>query len=150
MSAKRDAAANEALRRILLARETGATELSLAGLSLEFLPKELGDLRRLAVLGLSRCEQLQDLRPLARLTAVQSLNLGVCKQLQDLRPLARLSALQRLNLSGFEQLQDLQPLAGLTALQSLKLVGCEQLQDLRPLAGLISGFVNPDWPTLII
>jgi len=65
------------------------------------------------------------LRPLAKLTSLQSLNLTGCEQLSDLSPLAALTSLQSLNLSGCEQLSgDLSPLSGLTSLQYLNLSNC--------------------------
>ncbi len=74
-----------------------------------------------------------DLRPLAKLTALESLYLdrtGVT----DLRPLAKLTALEGLYLLG-TGVTDLRPLAKLTALEGLLLAGTG-VTDLRPLAKL--------------
>jgi hypothetical protein len=87
-------------------------------------------------LKLRGCLDLQQLPPVATLTALQTLSLYHCPQVQQLPPLASLIALQTLNLSICEQLQQLPPLATLTALRALELDGCSQLQQLPPLATL--------------
>ncbi|SAL49924.1 Internalin-A precursor [Caballeronia terrestris] len=124
---------HEALQRIQQALATGATEVSLAGLDLERLPRELAALTGLQNLKLSGCEQLQDLSPLAGLTGLQHLDLRWCEQLQNLSPLAGLSRLQYLGLSGCAQVQDLSPLCSLQSLKTLKLNDCSFL-DCSPAA----------------
>jgi internalin A len=71
------------------------------------------------------------------LTSLQTLNLGECEQLSDLRPVARLTSLQTLNFTGCKQLSGLGPLAGLTSLRILNLHGCEQLRRFTPLESLL-------------
>jgi Leucine-rich repeat (LRR) protein len=90
----------EALRRIRVAKETGALELDLSRLALNRLP-QLAGLTSLLSLSFSRCYQLSgNLSPLAGLTSLQSLNLAACNQLNDdLSPLAGLTSLQTLDLS---------------------------------------------------
>src|SRR5271166_4530557 len=78
-------------------------------------------------------QALTDIRPLAGLSALQSLFLRGT-QITDLAPLAGLSALQTLNLYG-AQVCDLGPLAGLSALQTLD-IRYTKVSDLGPLAGL--------------
>jgi internalin A len=130
----------EALRRILKAKETGASDLNLSHLdSLNQLPRELARLTSLQSLDLSFCEQLRgDLAPLASLTSLQSLDLSFCEQLRGgVTPLASLTSLRELSLAGCEQLSgNLTPLAGLTSLRELYLSKYMQLSDLTPLAKL--------------
>jgi Leucine-rich repeat (LRR) protein len=76
---------------------------------------------------------LNDLTPLAGMTALQSLNL-LGTSVSDLTPLAGMTALQSLVLQG-TSVSDLTPLAGMTALQSLVLQGTS-VSDLTPLAGM--------------
>jgi Leucine-rich repeat (LRR) protein len=114
----------------------GLTHLQLGhGLNLNNLPQILPHLTRLQTLHLC-CEQLQQLPPLATLTALQTLKLWRCLQLQQLPPLATLPALRTLKLHKCFELQQLPPLATLTALQTLEVVDCMQLQELPPLATL--------------
>ncbi len=75
----------------------------------------------------------RDVRPLAGLTALQTLDLRGTR-VSDVTPLAGLTALQTLNLWG-TRVSDVRPLAGLTALQTLFLVGTP-VSDVTPLAGL--------------
>lgn len=84
--------------------------------------------------GLSlRRTSISDLRPLAKLTALQWLALGET-QVSDLAPLAGLTALQWLDLGGIE-VSDLTPLARLTVLEWLNL-GLTPVSDLNPLPDL--------------
>lgn len=78
-------------------------------------------------------QRIDDLAPLAGLSALQSLNLWGT-HVSDLTPLAGLTGLQSLNLWG-TQVSDLAPLAGLSGLQSLDLQDTH-VSDLAPLAGL--------------
>src|SRR5271170_119591 len=130
------------------ARERTGT-LDLNGLGLEKIPSEVAGLTHLRELVLKgqyrekvandagqsfagRPNQIADLVPLARLTALQSLYCST--QVADLAPLAALTALQSLSCSD-TQVTDLAPLARLTALQSL-FCSSTQVADLAPLARL--------------
>lgn len=138
----------EALRRIRVAKETGAVHLDLTGLKddgrytalyfLDRLPPELAGLGSLFSLDLSNCDQLSDLSSLAGLASLHSLDLIGCAQLSDISPLAGLTNLLHLSLFCCDQLSDLSPLTGLTSLQSLDLYSCRKLRDLSPLIGLTS------------
>jgi internalin A len=125
-------------------------KLDLRGLGLEELPPEVAGLTHLRELDLgyqygeevtndagqlfaSRRNQIADLAPLSRLTALQTLDCSYT-EVADLTPLARLTALQ--SLSCFRtQVADLTRLARLTALQSLD-CSLTQVADLAPLARL--------------
>ena|ERR1700693_4080936 len=82
---------DEALRRIRVAKRTGALGLNLSGLkdgkkteleTLNRLPKDLKHLTSLQLLNLSYCNRLSgDLSPLASLTSLETLDLFYCKQL---------------------------------------------------------------------
>jgi hypothetical protein len=76
---------------------------------------------------------LQDLSPLASLTALESLDLRGTP-VSDVNPLAGLTALKILHLIN-APVSDVSPLASLTALQSLDLRGT-LVSDVRPLASL--------------
>jgi hypothetical protein len=78
-------------------------------------------------------ENLNDLTPLAGLTALQHLDLRATR-VGDVSPLAGLTALQNLSLRG-TRVSGVSPLAGLTALQNLDLTGT-RVGDVSPLAGL--------------
>ena len=80
--------------------------------------------------------QIQDLKPLSRLTNLTELNIH--KSLVSdwsLSHLFRLRGLQRLNISWATSLQDLSPLAGMQALTELSLINTSAT-NLRPLAQL--------------
>jgi hypothetical protein len=80
-----------------------------------------------------RVELVDSLKPLAGLTALQSLDLNDTR-VSDVTSLAGLTALQALYLRN-TQVSDLTPLAGLTALEFLDL-GTTQVSDVASLAGL--------------
>ena len=113
--------------------------------ALDFRPKgrprgrsDLSDLRPLAALtalqtlNLTRT-QVGDVTPLATLTALQSLNLG-STTVSDVTPLATLTALQSLDLSG-TKVSDVTSLGALNALQSLDLTNTK-VSDVTPIGGL--------------
>ena len=77
--------------------------------------------------------ELSDLRPLAALTALQSLNLTYTL-VRDVTPLGALTVLQSLDLTG-TRVSDVRPLGALTALKSLNLRRT-QVSDVRPLGAL--------------
>ena len=104
----------------LSARNSGVRDL--AGLQVATNLKELD-------LGFN---PLEDLQPLASLSALESLNLD--GSALDLGPLASLQSLRRLSVR-HNLLDDLQPLAALVALTELD-VGDNRIEDLRALAGL--------------
>jgi hypothetical protein len=85
-------------------------------------------------------ESLDNLSPLAGLTALQSLNLANTP-VSSVMPLAGLTALQNLNLAN-TRVSNMAPLAGLSALQSLNLTGTP-VNNVAPLAGL-TGLQNLD------
>ncbi len=86
--------------------------------------------------------RFDDLRPLARFTALRELYLNYT-QVSDVSPLAGLSALQTLHLRG-TGVSDVSRLAGLSALQHLYLNGTS-VSDVSPLAGLSAlQFLNLD------
>jgi internalin A len=144
------------LARALIAenKNTKATFLDLGNCGLREIPAEIGELVWLEFVSLgsewwewtgrdwqkresqnrgSPNERLENLAPLASLTALQTLRaLGTL--IADLTPLAGLTALQTLDVSG-TQVADFTPLAGLTALHTLDASGT-QVADLTPLAGL--------------
>ncbi len=114
-------------------------------------------------LDLSRCQELENLAPLARLPLVK-LNLQGCRKLNDLSPLLNLrlteliltgcaqvadvSALRdmplvRLSLGG-TRVRDLTPLRvrPLTSLTHLKLGNCAQLSELTALGGMKLKFLG--------
>ena len=99
---------------------------------------DLSDLRPLAALtalqslGL-RNTQVSDVTPLGALTALQSLDLRDT-QVSDVTPLGALTALQSLDLRD-TQVSDVTPLGALTALQSLGLGGTK-VSDVTPLGAL--------------
>jgi Leucine-rich repeat (LRR) protein len=147
----------EVLRRIRVAKETGALELDLSRLALNRLPQLPASPRfyRSASPVLPAQRQLipvgwPHIAPIAQPRRVQSaqrrsLPAGrphlspnarplLCHQLRDLSPIAVLTSLQTLDLSWCNHLSDPSPLAGLISLQSLNLMGCNQLGDLTPLA----------------
>jgi len=74
-----------------------------------------------------------DLKPLTKLTAMQSLYLTDNK-VTDLTPIAGLTKLASLAL-GNNQVKDLKPLAKLTRIKTLELTG-NQIVDVTPLNGL--------------
>lgn len=78
-------------------------------------------------------EAINDLSPLADLTALQSLDLE-STPVSNIAPLSNLVSLRTLRFVG-TRVSDLSPLAGLTALQLLSLVGTD-VSDLSPLANL--------------
>jgi Leucine-rich repeat (LRR) protein len=80
-------------------------------------------------------EAINDLAPLAPLSALQELNLDAAK-VSDVSPLARLTALQRLTLSN-TQVSDVSPLQGARRLQRLYLSGTG-VSDVSPLARLVA------------
>ena len=99
---------------------------------------DLSDLRPLAALTALQSLNLRDTRvsdvtPLGALTALQSLTLNDT-QVSDVTPLGALTALQSLDL-GRTQVSDVTSLGALTALQSLDL-GFTQVSDVTPLAAL--------------
>ena len=96
----------------------------------------LAGMTALQSLDLAGCSRVTDLKPIAGLSTLKSLNLMRCKGVIDLNPIAGLTALRRLNLSDCEHLSDLTPVATLTALQRLNIDGCAGGGDLTPLAGL--------------
>jgi internalin A len=69
---------------------------------------------------LKNCEALEQMPPLASLTALQALILRGCLSLKHLPRLVALTALQKFDLSGCEQLQQLPPLP---SHQTLKVIG---------------------------
>jgi internalin A len=75
--------------------------------------------------------KLDDLRPLAGLTKLESLRASLNK-VEDLKPLTNLVKMDRLDLGG-TQVKDLTPLAGLTAMTELALDGTP-VTDVAPLA----------------
>lgn len=93
----------------------------------------LGELLALRALSLFGMEALDDLMPLAGLSALQGLDCSG-PPVSDLTPLAGLSALQTLNCSE-TPISDLTPLAGLSDLQELNCSGTS-VSDLTPLASL--------------
>ena len=136
-----DKAYEEARRRIVRAKEEGATALRLRGSkyggeevfnALEALPEEIATLTALKQLSLIGT-QIRDATPLAALTALKVLYLRGT-QIRDATPLAALTALERLYLEG-TQIRDATPLAALTALEVLNLRGT-QIRDAAPLAAL--------------
>ncbi|NOT87605.1 MAG: TIR domain-containing protein [Lysobacter sp.] len=147
----------EALRRIEAAVESGQDWLDLGDLPLAAIPLEIGrlavQLRQLG-LGLTRYDTEQaaweyqseydasffargidDLGPIADLTALQMLDISWCTRLTSLATLARLTALQTLDVSGCI-VKSLTPLTGLTALQTLYVSECTYVKSLDPLTGL--------------
>jgi Leucine-rich repeat (LRR) protein len=112
------------------------TQLHLgSGYNLSNLPQSLIHLTKLQELHLY-CKQLQQLPPVATLTALQSLELCKCHQIQQLPPLAMLTALHKLVLKDFEHFEQLRPLVTLTALLTLHLCNFHRLQQLPSLATL--------------
>jgi internalin A len=95
----------------------------------------LRPLTALTALNLSYCAQVRDLEPLRPLTALTKLDLWGCKQVHDLEPLRPLTALTKLDLSYCKQVRNLEPLRPLTALTSLYLTGASApaFTPLRPL-----------------
>lgn len=128
---------NELLRARKLIKKCLATQDSsvfLAGCKITDLGElpELFSCTRLESLILC-CNQISDIRPLAKLTGLQCLHLSN-NQISDLRPLEHLTGLQYLNLA-YNQISDIRPLAKLTGLQTLDLV-YNQISDIRPLEHL--------------
>ena len=147
----------EAVRRIEQAAQSGQHWLDLGDLPLDAIPLEIGrlarQLRELG-LGLARYDTLQevweyqsennaklffhgidDLCPIADLTALQMLDISWCTHLTSLAPLAKLTALQTLNVSGCA-VESLAPLTCLTGLQTLDASECTHVKSLDPLTGL--------------
>jgi hypothetical protein len=86
-------------------------------------------------LDVSKCQQLQQLPPLATLSALQTLHLSGCL-LQQLPPLDDLTALGTLELLECRPLQRLPPLDVLKAMQMLELTCCFVLRKLPQLDGI--------------
>jgi internalin A len=76
--------------------------------------------------------QIQDIRPLSKLTSLTNLYISR-NQIQDIEPLSKLSSLTNLYLDS-NQIQDIEPLAKLTSLKKLVIDGnpCTENQNLTP------------------
>ncbi len=145
----------EAIRRILVARETNAEILDLGDLDLEELPVEIGSLSGLRILALGDLQpngeegkldweyregeifsRIKDLSVLVRIPELRELSLSGCTGLTDIAPLAQLANLTSLDLSRCAGVTDVAPLAQLANLTSLDLSWCAGVTDVAPLAQL--------------
>ncbi len=151
MDYKRHDAHIKALKRIQLAQKNDASELSLAGLALERLPEELGELEALTTLRVNGCYELTDISSLQHCHSLTELELINCPKVADLSPLRGMLTLRSLHLGvpypgvvyisvqGREQwsaLTDIEALSDLTGLVYLTLSNCDKVSNLQTLAVL--------------
>ncbi|NER33110.1 MAG: hypothetical protein F6J93_03360 [Oscillatoria sp. SIO1A7] len=117
----KDQAYREAEQRIEEARQTGATELYLAGMNLTELPEAIASLTQLKVLNLSYNQLTEFPEAIASLTRLQELDLSE-NQLKELpEAIVNLTKLQQFDLYKNKLTEVPEALANLTQLQELSL-----------------------------